>query len=197
MDGLFTWIIVIGAIFSIFSKASGKNAQKPGAGKTTNDTMKQITDAYYKLGMITKQQQPPIQNSAQRESAKQNPSIWKLAVKAPERALTQAIVNTPMSVWAESPNQEGMMAPGTVIPQDANYGEGFADAEGTSFGDGTKGTEGECDEEHGKMAYQQEAAFDVQQDEVTKWNFNNENLMSAFVYSEILHQPKCRRREIR
>lgn len=201
MDNLFTWLIIIGAVVSLFSKASGKNNQKPGvnqqnrpnSSRSMPDSIQKIMEGLQQTGQtgVNPQMKPPVRPSARPEMARPTvrPEMARPAVKP---SMGMGMAKPIMGTAAAITMMEGEL----VIPQGQSFGEGFSDEEGTSFGDGSKGTEGECDEEHGTIAVQRNTS-QVAVEERTTWSFNSENLMSAFVYAEILSAPKSRRRQLR
>ena len=159
MEGLFAWIVIAGAIYSLINKAV-KNPPKPGTGK-------------------------PL-----------SPDLF--AGIMPKKTMLEQIEDGEGTSSQEMKFNEGL-ADKEGIPEYEGYSFGDVNSayEGTSFGDGIKGTEGESAEGRGQIVLQQEDASIIPVDQENKWNFNSENLISAFVYAEILSQPRCRRNKVR
>lgn len=208
MDNLFTWLIIIGAVVSLINKASGKNNQKPGVNQQNRPNQNPMNRPtpnrpnQYQNPMSSNKQMPDsiqrlmngLQQAAQTGNPQMKPSVKPSVSPEMARPTINPNMAKPTVITQVSPTQgiEGMMVGETVIPEGQNFGEGFADEEGTSFGDGLKGTEGECDEDHGEIEFQRNTP-QVTVEDRTPWNFSGENLMTAFVYSEILNAPKCRK----
>ena len=161
MDGLFAWIVIAGAIYSIINKAV-KNPPKPGPGEPEANPM----------------------NKTYLDKISQFIAKTQMNIVSPDLSATGIMP------------KKAMLA-GVALGEGSSFGDGSNAYEGTSFGDGTKGTEGESADGRGQIVPQQEDASILPIDQEDKWNFNGENLMSAFVYAEILSQPRCRRNKVR
>ena len=159
MEGLFAWIVIAGAIYSLINKAV-KNPQKPGTGKFIPPDLS--------AGIMSKRTMLEQMEDGEGTSSKEMKFNEGLAEKE-----------------------------GLADYEGSSFGDDISVYEGTSFGDDIKGTEGESAEGRGQIVLQQEDASIIPVDQENKWNFNSENLMSAFVYAEILSQPRCRRNKIR
>jgi len=207
MDNVFTWLIIIGAVISLVNKASGKNNQKPGTNQNTRpnptrpnqDRANQAIPNQDRLNQNRLNMNRKMPNSIQKFMDGLQQVVQAetgTQMKTPARPMSgPGMMN---QIKASPVVDPGLMMKGSVvIPENQNYGEGFADEEGTSFGDGSKGTEGECDEAHGHQTITESIAAQEALEESTPWNLNGENLMTAFVYSEILSTPKCRGRHVR
>ena len=183
MDGLFAWIVIAGAIYSIINKAV-KNSQKPGTGKPAADPMnKMYLDKISQF--IAKTQMNIV-----------SPDLSSSGIM-PKKAMLAGVALGEGSSQERKYNEGPVDKEGLADYEGSSFGDGSGAYEGTSFGDGNKGTEGECEEEQCQTVPQQEDAFIIPVDQEDKWNFNSENLKSAFVYAEILSQPRCRRNKVR
>ena len=186
MDGgLFTWIVIAGVIYSFITKIL-KNPSKAGTGKPVDNPMNQ--KYLDKISQFIAKTQMNISS----------PDLSAAAGIMPKKTMQVQIEDGEGTSSQEMKFNEGL-ADKEGIPDYEGYS--FADAnsayEGTSFGDGIKGTEGESADGHGQILLQQDDTSIIPVDQENKWDFNSENLISAFVYAEILSQPRCRRNKIR
>lgn len=186
MEGLFTWIIIAGAIYSFINKAL-KNPPKPGTGKpVANSVVNSVNQMY--LDKIRQ-----FIAKAQMNIASPDLSVGIMPKKD---MLAEVALGEGSS--KERKYSEGLVDnEGLADYEGSSFGDGSSAYEGTSFGDGIKGFEGESADGRGQIVSQQEDALIIPFDQENKWNFNSENLMSAFVYAEILSQPRCRRNKVR
>ena len=177
MDGLFIWIVIAGAIYSIVTKVL-KNPPKPGNGKPEANPMNRMY-----LDKIS-------QFIAKTQMNIASPDL-SAAAGMPRKAM---LAEVPLG---EGSSKERNYNEGLADYEGSSFGDGSNAYEGTSFGDGIKGTEGDSADGRGQIVPQEEDAFVIPVDQEDRWNFNSENLMSAFVYAEILSKPRCRRNKVR